>query len=119
MCAYCLYDYDYSAFAVNEIFDSYYAQLKAENMLSLYGEIEKPLVSVLFEMEKTGVKVGVDRLNELSAQYQTLIEEYKKKIYEGCGREFNINSPMQLGEVLYEQLGITEVKKKKSWIFYL
>ena len=117
LCAYCLYDYDYSAFAVNELFERYYAQLKAENMLSLYGEIEKPLVSVLFEMEKTGVKVGVDRLNELSAQYQTLIEEYKKKIYEGCGREFNINSPMQLGEVFYEQLGITEVKKKKTGKF--
>lgn len=114
LCEYCLYDYNYSAFAVNEIFNKYYAQLKAENTVSLYEEIEKPLVLVLFEMEKTGVKVGLEGLNELSAHYQKLIEEYKNKIYEGCGKEFNINSPMQLGEVLFEKLGIAEVKKKKT-----
>lgn len=117
LCEYCLYDYNYSAFAVNEIFNKYYEQLKADNIVALYEKIEKPLVYVLFEMERAGVKVGLDGLNGLSAQYQKLIEEYKKKIYEGCGREFNINSPQQLGEVLYENLGITEVKKKKTGKF--
>lgn len=117
LCEYCLYDYNFSAFAVNEIFNKYYNRLKADNILPLYEEIEKPLVTVLFEMEQAGVKVGLDGLNGLSAQYQKLIEEYKMKIYEGCGKEFNINSPQQLGEVLYENLGISEVKKKKTGKF--
>ncbi len=114
LCEYCLYDYNYSAFAVNELFAEYYDKLKSENMLSLYEDIEKPLVTVLFKMEQNGVKVGMDGLETLSKQYQSLIEEYRKKIYAGCGKEFNINSPAQLAEVLYENLGITEVKKKKT-----
>lgn len=114
LCEYYLFDYEYSAFAVHELYKKYYEILKAENMLQLYEEIEKPLLSVLFDMEEAGVKVSVDMLDELSARFDSLANEYKNKVYEKCGCEFNLNSPSQLGEVLYSKLGLTEVKKAKT-----
>ncbi len=114
LCEYYLFDYEYSAFAVHELYKKYYEILKAENMLQLYEEIEKPLLSVLFDMEEAGVKVSVDMLDELSARFDSLANEYKNKVYEKCGCEFNLNSPSQLGEVLYGKLGLKEVKKAKT-----
>lgn len=114
LCEYYLFDYEYSAFAVHELYKKYYEILKAENMLQLYEEIEKPLSSVLFDMEEAGVKVSVDMLDELSARFDGLATEYKNKVYEKCGCEFNLNSPSQLGEVLFSKLGLTEVKKAKT-----
>lgn len=114
LCEYYLFDYEYSAFAVHELYKKYYEILKAENMLQLYEEIEKPLLLVLFDMEEAGVKVSVDMLDELSARFDSLANEYKNKVYEKCGCEFNLNSPSQLGEVLYSKLGLTEVKKAKT-----
>lgn len=116
LCSYYLYDYNYSAYAVRDLFDKYYADLKADNMLRLYEEIEKPLLSILFEMEDAGVTVSLEMLDELSVHFGGLLNEYKQKIYDGCGFEFNINSPAQLGKVLYD-LGLTEVKKKKTGKF--
>lgn len=117
LCAYYLYDYSHSAFAVNQLFEKYFAKLTSENLLSLYNDIEKPLVTVLYEMERSGVKVSAGGLTELSKYFQNLLDDCKKKIYEACGCEFNINSPAQLADVLYNKLGITEVKKKKTGKF--
>lgn len=114
LCEYYQYDYNYSAFALSELYDLYRKKLETENMLALYEEIEKPLLSILWEMESYGVKVSMDTFEELSNHYRALVEEYKRKVYDGCGCEFNINSPSKLGEVLYNKLGITEVKKKKT-----
>ncbi len=114
LCAQNSYDCEFSAFAIAELFKTFSEKLNSENMLSLYNDIEKPLVLVLYEMEREGVKISLDDLDGLSKHYQTLIDEYKNKIYLGCGKQFNINSPMQLGEVLYEKLNITEVKKKNG-----
>lgn len=114
LCEYKLYSFDYPAYAVFELFKEYYGILKSENMLKLYEEIEKPLLAVLFDMEDTGVEVSRTMLEKLSKQYESLTAEYKRKIYDACGCEFNINSPSQLGEVLYSKLGLTEVKKKKT-----
>lgn len=113
LCSAYLYDYAFAAFALSRLFCGFYEKLKAEKMLSLYEEIEKPLVKTLFKMERQGVKISLSGLDELSKYYQNLIEQYKGKVFAACGREFNLNSPMQLGEVLYG-LGITEVKKKKT-----
>ncbi len=114
LCGYYAYNYEYSAFSVTEIFKIVGEKLKAENMVKLYEEIEKPLVQVLFDMETSGVKISVNDMNELAMQFRDSAEEYKWKIFKACDKEFNINSPMQLGEVLYNNLGITEVKKKKT-----
>ncbi len=117
LCEYYFYDADYSAFAIYELNKKYRSIIKKENMTLLYEEIEKPLLSVLFEMESLGVKVSFDMLDELSKHYDKLIKEYKQKIFEECGCEFNINSPTQLGQVLYGKIGLTEIKKKKTGKF--
>lgn len=114
LCAFYAYDYAFSAFSVAEIFQTVREKLKAEKMLALYEDIEKPLLGVLYDMERTGVKVSVSDMNELAKQFRDRAEDYKWKIFKACDKEFNLNSPMQLGEVLYNNLGITEVKKKKN-----
>lgn len=114
LCAYFGYDLEYSAYAISAMFDTFYERVKSENLLKLYGEIEKPLVKVLFEMEREGVTVSTKMLDELAKQFRDKAEEYRWKIYGECGKEFNLNSPMQLGDVLYHNLGITEIKKKKT-----
>ena len=113
LCEYNFYNFEYSAFAVAELYKKYYQKLVDENMQALYEEIEKPLMLVLADMEEEGVKISLDRLDELSIRFLGLIGDYKEKIYEACGKQFNVNSPVQLGEVLYN-LGLTEVKKKKT-----
>lgn len=109
------YDYAYCAFAVERIYNAAHEKLVKEGMVSLYEEVEKPLVEVLFEMERKGVLVSGSVLEELSQKFNALAEEYQNKIYEGCGITFNINSPAQLGKVLYDKLGIKEVKKKDKF----
>ncbi len=114
---YYLYDYNFRAFALNELFKRYVEEMSSQNVFSLYREVEKPLVKVLYNMEKTGVRVSVDGLNELSKKFYGQAEDLRFKIYKACDCEFNINSPSKLAEVLYEKLGLTEVKKKKTGKF--
>lgn len=117
LCEYYFYDAEYSAYAVFELYEKYRDKLKEENMMRLYEDIEKPLLSVLYDMEDSGVKVSMEMLDELAKRYDKLIAEYKRKIFDECGCEFNINSPAQLGQVLYEKIGLTEIKKKKTGKF--
>ncbi len=112
LCEYYLYDFEYSAYALSSLYNKYRQMLAEDKIESLYEDIEKPLAAVLFEMEREGVKLSLDVLNELSERYEEIIAEYKKKIFEKCGCEFNLNSPAQLGDVLYNKLGFTAVKKK-------
>ncbi|MDE6505392.1 MAG: DNA polymerase I [Clostridia bacterium] len=114
LCGYYGFDYKFAPFCVEKIFETIGNRLKTENILSLYEDIEKPLVNVLFDMEQQGVKISFDVLNELLKQFRERADDFRFKIYQACGKEFNINSPMQLGEVLYNNLGIKEVKKKNS-----
>jgi DNA polymerase-1 len=88
--------------------------LKSFNMLNLYYDIEIPLVSVLFDMENTGFKLDIKELYHLSEKYDAELKELIQKIYELAGKEFNINSPKQLGEVLFVKLGLTCVNNKKQ-----
>ena len=114
ICDYYLYDRQFGAFALHELFNLFGKKLEEEGVSKLYNEIEKPLVKVLFKMEKSGMKVSLVEMDNLSRHYATLLEEYKQKIYSACGCEFNINSPAQLGKVLYEKLGVNEIFKKKT-----
>lgn len=93
--------------------NEYLSVLKAQDQLSLYYEIELKLVEVLFEMEINGFAVDKSQIYELSQKYKNESNEISKKIYELVGFEFNINSPKQLGEVLFDNLKI-EYKGKKS-----
>ena len=89
-------------------------RLTCEGMLKLFEEIEMPLSLVLYEMEKNGVIVQKEALNAYSAQLKEQIDILVKSIYEKAGMEFNINSPKQLGEVLFEKLQIPGGKKTKT-----
>lgn len=90
------------------------SRLSEENMLSLYEKIEMPLTYVLYDMEKEGVLVEGDALKEYSRELGVKIEELENRIYEQVGGEFNINSPKQLGEILFEKMGLKGGKKTKT-----
>ncbi len=89
-------------------------QLRASDMEQLYREVELPLVSVLDEMEKSGVSVDADALREYSAELSGRIAKLEQSIYEKAGEEFNINSPKQLGVILFEKLKLPNGKKTKT-----
>ncbi|MDE6274724.1 MAG: DNA polymerase I, partial [Clostridiales bacterium] len=82
--------------------------------LKLYRELELPLVYVLFEMEQTGVRVDESRFAEFSKRYGEKMREHSAKIFELAGEEFNLNSPFQLSEILFEKLGFNRYGAKKN-----
>ncbi len=87
--------------------------IKTEQM-KLYREIEFPLCRVLFDIETLGFSVDTEALRAFSAYLGTMQEEYAERIYEAAGEEFNINSPKQLGVILFEKLGFPHAKKTKT-----
>lgn len=105
---------EFGAFATQKLFDEYNLRLAETDCIKLYNEIEKPLIKVLFDMETSGVRVSGDELNALGAQYRRMVGELAEEIYGECGTRFNINSPSQLGEVLFEKLGLKSGKKGKN-----
>ena len=87
--------------------------LKSENLWSVFEDIEMPLITVLARMESKGVKIDIDILNKLRSEFSTQIEELENDIFEEAGEKFNINSPAQLGVVLFEKLKLPYAKKTK------
>jgi DNA polymerase-1 len=83
-------------------------------MEKLYKEVEHPLIQVLADMEITGFKVNEAILRELDVEFTAILEDLTKEIYEIAGQEFNINSPKQLGEILFEKLGLPVVRRTKT-----
>lgn len=84
------------------------------NMVQLFEEVEMPLVTVLASMENTGVAVDKDQLLKLGEEYAIEIKELEESIYSLAGRSFNINSPKQLGEILFDELKLPVIKKTKT-----
>ena len=89
-------------------------ELEQFNMTKLYREMELPLSGVLYEMEREGFRVDRDILKQLQTQFNEQSETLAKRIYETTAETFNILSPKQLGEVLFEKLGLPTGKKNKS-----
>ena len=89
-------------------------KLSKTGMENLFYNIEMPLSYILFAMEKEGIIAKKDELKAYSDKLAVRISELEKAIYEAAGCEFNINSPKQLGEVLFEKLGLPAEKKTKS-----
>lgn len=102
------------AFALFELKRITEELLKKNNQLKLYYEVELPLVRVLADMQIYGIKIDRDRLNEFSQMLDSRINELVTQIYAAAGEEFNINSPKQLGVILFERLGLKAVKKTKT-----
>ena len=90
------------------------ARLAEEGMQSLFEEIEMPLSRVLYEMEKEGIAVRREELQSYGDALTGRIGELEQSIHEKAGCEFNINSPKQLGEVLFEKMGLKGGKKTKT-----
>lgn len=84
-----------------------------KNVYMIYKDIEIPLVDVLFSMEGEGFKVDPTELQALDEKYNAMLEETKQKIYELAGEEFNINSPKQVAEILFDKLGLKSFNNKK------
>ncbi|GAB6183681.1 DNA polymerase I [Thermodesulfovibrio hydrogeniphilus] len=97
-----------------KLYEKLMNELKEKELDNVYYDIEMPLVEVLYEMEKAGIKVDERKLNELTAMIEVEIEKIKNRIYNLTGFEFNINSPKQLAEVLYDKLGLKSRKKGKK-----
>ncbi len=87
-------------------------KLREDGLDKILFDIEIPLLNILAEMEETGFKIDPDGINEYSDALLGLCEELTTRIYMLAGKEFNLNSPKQLGEVLFEDLGLPCKKKK-------
>lgn len=88
--------------------------IKKEKLEYIYRNIELPLIPIIDQMEKYGIMVDTEYLKKLSKEYHTDLSKIEKDIWKQAGREFNINSPKQLGEVLFDELGLTVKGMKKS-----
>ena len=89
-------------------------KLKEQGMLRLFREIEMPLVFVLYDMEEEGISIDGNSLKEYGDKLSVSINELETKIYELAGEKFNINSPKQLGVILFEKLELPNGKKTKT-----
>ncbi|WP_047981619.1 DNA polymerase I [Ornithinibacillus contaminans] len=91
------------------------AELLRENQLyELLKELEMPLALILGEMEHTGVRVDKSRLEDMGTDLKRRLDEIETEIYEVAGETFNLNSPKQLGPILFEKLGLPVIKKTKT-----
>ena len=89
-------------------------QISERGLESLMCEIELPLVAVLREMEQLGVRLDLERLAEITARVRAEIDELEREIFKLAGDEFLISSPQQLGEILFEKLGLSRKRRGKT-----
>jgi len=89
-------------------------RVQEKNLARLYHDIERPLITVLSNMEMWGVKLDSDALHKLSQDLQQEIESLRDKIYALSGEEFNLNSPQQLATVLFDKLGLQPKRKTRK-----
>jgi DNA polymerase-1 len=87
-------------------------ELQENNLEKLFNEIESPLIYVLADMEWTGVRLDLEALEQLAEEYRKEMNQIEKEIIEMAGVEFNINSPKQIGEVLFDKMKIIDNPKK-------
>ena len=87
-------------------------QLKAAGAEDLFGDIEMPLVPVLADMEMNGVRIDTDSLQETSKIFTERMNRYEEEIYQEAGEKFNISSPKQVGDILFDKMKIVEKAKK-------
>ncbi|HEY2412266.1 MAG TPA: DNA polymerase I [Pirellulaceae bacterium] len=94
--------------------DALAPRLKGSGIYDLFTDLEMPLIDVLVEMEFNGIRVEVGRLRELSGQFNDEIMRLEREIFEIAGREFNIDSRIQLGDLLFKEFKLPVVKRTKT-----
>lgn len=102
------------AICMLQLEESMKARLADEKMLELYTQIEMPLKEVLFDMECAGITIDPEGLKQYGLELEQLLDRISEEIYEEAGEKFNINSPKQLGVILFEKMSIPTVKKTKT-----
>ena len=90
------------------------ARLEEDGLTRLFDEVELPLVDVLVEMERAGVKLDVERLREIASASATRGGELERRVWELAGEEFTIGSPQQLAPILFEKLGLSKKRRGKT-----
>ncbi|MDB7101922.1 MULTISPECIES: DNA polymerase I [Enterococcus] len=100
--------------AINGLTPKLSQELAEKNQENLFRKMELPLSIILAEMEISGIKVDATRLQEMKIEFSDRLREIERKIYEEAGEEFNLNSPKQLGVILFEKMGLPVIKKTKT-----
>lgn len=95
----------------------YFMKNLPQNLLELAVNLEFPFIKVLVDMEKTGIKLNTEALNALMQRFSVNLRALSDEIYALCGERFNINSPKQVGEILFGKLGLQGSKKGKNGVF--
>ena len=108
------YSLETPAYSLYMLYKDYTETLLKENSLSVYKDIELPLCDILFEMQEFGFKIDLKALESASIKYKEQLSDLWLKIKDFAGVDFNVNSPKQLGEVLFDRLGLKHGKKTKS-----
>lgn len=104
----------YDVMNLNEVCAKLQEKLAAVQMDRLYRDIEFPLAKMLADMEETGIYINEAKLDEMNVQMNSELNLLEQEIYELAGEIFNINSPKQLGEILFVKLGLPALKKTKT-----
>ncbi|MBI5346957.1 MAG: DNA polymerase I, partial [Chlamydiae bacterium] len=110
VCQYCCEDVDYTC-RLKALFENEIKENKLEHVLY---QIELPLIEVLFKMERSGIFIDKEIFAKLSSEFTQQLKEIEHEIFKEVGKPFNINSPKQLGQILYVDLGLTLPGKKGS-----
>ena len=92
------------------------SKLQESDLFSYYKDFEEPLIHILSDMEVTGIKLNLDYLSTLAKELSGKIKKEEENIYILAGEHFNINSPQQLGDILFRKLGLPPVKKTRTGI---
>lgn len=102
------------AYSLYVLSDKLEAVLKDMKLDKLFYNVEMPLIEILYSMEKTGFKIDKNILNQFSIEFNEELLDLTEKIYFEAGQNFNINSPKQISEILFDKLGLKSGKKTKS-----
>jgi DNA polymerase-1 len=102
------------AVLTRELAERQVVEIEEQGLTGLFRDVELPLVDVLVEMERTGVKLDTARLASISSKVAVRIDELEREIYALAGEEFTIGSPQQLGEILFERLGLSRKRRGKT-----
>lgn len=100
--------------ALSRLDDTCRGELTENDQNQLFDELELPLALILADMEFEGVRVDINRLNEMGIELKKRLAQMEQTIHELAGTDFNINSPKQLGVILFEKLGLPSLKKTKT-----
>ncbi len=100
--------------AVLLLWEDFKLQLEENGLIDLFNQVETPLIPVLVKMENAGIKINQDLLHELSEEFGAKLDKLNIQIFALAGREFNINSPKQMAEILFEELKLPHGRKTKT-----